>query len=100
MIDREQAEAAVSEAHASAFPPGSFMIGEVREDDRYFALTFGAREWMIDGDDAHMIIGSWPVFLNKATGAEELPPGVESVTDALDRLDAMDLVADHTRPKP
>jgi hypothetical protein len=72
------------------------MIGCIWEDDNYFAVSFGAREALIDGDDAYQITGFLPVFVNKSNGVDELPEDVYSIIDALCKIDQMTLVVDYT----
>lgn len=96
MIERWQAEALVTAKHADAFPDDHFMIAAVWEDAELFAITFGDREWLVNGDEAYLILGSWPIFIHKETGAEVNPPEVNTITEALDRLDQMNLLTDYT----
>ena len=93
-VTLEQAKAAVTRTYGGS-DQMTWMIGAIYQDEAYFAFTVGAREWLVDGDRNFEIIGSWPIFINRETGQDELPEGVVYIMDALDRLDRMALVADY-----
>lgn len=91
MVTVEQAIAAVREAN-TPWPIGDFMVDEVRENDAYFGVTFGARQAIIDDDPLFVMDGQWPAFVNKVTGVIETPPGVGWIIEALKYLDDMTVV--------
>jgi hypothetical protein len=55
------------------------------EDDDWFQIDFGAREYLVDGDEDFMIMNNMVAFINKDTGI------IESymTPEVFDRLDKM-----------
>ena len=100
MVTVEDAQRVATDVARPSWDKGTFMIAEVFEDEDYYAVVFGAREWFIDGDESFIRIGDWPVFVDKETGESVIPQGVTGILDVLDYLDHMTEVINWFKDSP
>lgn len=79
---------------------GTFMIGSVLENDRYYVVCFGAKESLINGDAMFDILGRPEHFVDKASGDIVHPPEAPlDWSEYCEYLDAMRVVRDYCPPK-
>lgn len=85
----EAARAAVDAAKRPLWDgAGTFYVDTTGfENDRHYLVPWGAREWLVDGDEAHLLINGVWTLVNKIT---------EEVVDVL-AIESMALV-DSMRP--
>ncbi|WP_431954011.1 hypothetical protein [Nocardia lijiangensis] len=81
-VNFDEAVAIVRAALEPGWPFGTFVIDDrkIVENDQYYVVNAGAREYLVDGDFAYAIAGGVTV-VNKQSGEMESRPSVEVALD-------------------
>lgn len=88
MIEFEDARRIVADSRAHDWPAshGTFMVADYGfEDSQSWLPTWGAKEWLVDGDPEFMLMDQPVLLVDKQTGE------LTDLTwrDGLDRIDKM-----------
>ncbi|MCP2292231.1 hypothetical protein [Nocardia amikacinitolerans] len=86
-VNFEQAVAIVRAALEPGWTIGTFVIDDrnIVENDLFYVVNAGAREYLVDGDFEYAIAGDVTV-VNKQSGEMESRPSVEIAIDSTIRI--------------
>ena len=73
MISYMEASEIVTKELAGSWKFGTFYVdSEGFENDELFMVPYGAREWLVDGDETFLIMDSFIALVDKQTGELDL----------------------------